>query len=80
MDLHEELASLQLKQIDVEIIEVQNGFENSLDGCNAMAECRVCLEKCHLNKMCNIFDPVKQLDICHMIMSCASVQVISIML
>lgn len=74
MELSEELASLNLKQIEVEIIEVQNEFQTSYCD-NNTTTCRICLERSHLNKMCSIFDPVKPVHIYSMIMSCASVQV-----
>lgn len=76
MELSSELLPLNLKQIDVEIINLQNEFDNSLCDSSVKANCRVCLEKAPLNKMCNIFDTVKLVHISDMIMSCASVQVI----
>lgn len=76
MELNVELASLNLKELDVEIIKVQKDFDSSFCGSSAVAVCRVCLDKCHLNKMCNIFDSFKPMHICDMIMTFAAVQVI----
>lgn len=74
MELNGNIVSLNLKQI-VEVIEIKNEFDTSICGSSSTAKCRVCLEKCNVNKMCSIFDTIKTMNICDMIMSCASVQV-----
>lgn len=72
MELNEEFA-LALKPFDPAI--VQDELHNCLRDDSILAMCRICLEKSELNKMCNIFDPIKPVHIYNMIMSCASVQV-----
>lgn len=62
--------------MELKPMQIQQELVDYYCDINLTTMCRVCLEKSQPNKkMCNIFDAMKPVHICTMIMSCASVQV-----